>query len=131
MIINIEKMFTFKLNYFLWFLVLLVIEMLIATFVHDRFIRPIFGDVLVVILIYTFLKSFLRISVIQGIISVLVFSFAIEISQLFHLIEVLGLEYVAVAHWVLGSSFSWWDFVAYLAGLGIVYFIERYWPGAS
>ena len=36
-----------------------VIEVLIALYVHDNFIRPYVGDVLVVILMYCFVKSFL------------------------------------------------------------------------
>ena len=39
--------------------VLLVIEVLIALFVHDNFVRPYIGDVLVVIVIYTFVRIFI------------------------------------------------------------------------
>ena len=34
------------------FLILLAIEVLIALFVHDRFVRPYLGDVIVVIVVY-------------------------------------------------------------------------------
>ena len=35
-------------------IILLVVEVLIALFVHDSIIRPYLGDVLVVVVIYTF-----------------------------------------------------------------------------
>lgn len=117
---------SFSIKYFLWFLILLFIEVFIALFVHDAFIRPYFGDVLVVILIYTFLKSFLSISVEKAIIIVLIISFTIEFTQLFHLITLLNLDGFTIAHWVLGSSFNLWDFLAYSTGLGLVFAIEKW-----
>ena len=39
-------------------IILLVIEVLIALFVHDSIIRPYVGDVLVVVVIYTFVRIF-------------------------------------------------------------------------
>ena len=38
--------------------ILLTIEVLIALFVHDAFVRPYIGDVLVVVVIYTFVRIF-------------------------------------------------------------------------
>ncbi len=42
------------------FFILLTIEVFIALFVHDNFIRPYIGDVLVVIVIYTFIRGIIR-----------------------------------------------------------------------
>jgi hypothetical protein len=56
---------------------------------------------------------------------VVVFPFFIELTQRFHLIEILNLEQYAVAHWVLGSSFNWWDFMAYGMGLALAILIEN------
>ena len=39
-------------------LVIFLVEFLIARYVHDSFIRPYVGDVLVVILLYTFVRIF-------------------------------------------------------------------------
>ncbi|MCW5910752.1 MAG: DUF2809 domain-containing protein [Cyclobacteriaceae bacterium] len=49
----------FNRNYLVWSLAIFIAEVLIALFVHDSFIRPYVGDVLVVILIYCFVKSFI------------------------------------------------------------------------
>ncbi len=46
-----------RIRYLTMFLFLLLTELFIGIFVHDRFIRPYAGDVLVVILIYTFLRA--------------------------------------------------------------------------
>lgn len=118
-------MLIFRLKYFISFLLLLLIELFIALYVKDSIIRPWFGDVLVVILIYTFLRCFLKITYLKTIIIVGIFSFTIEFSQLFKLIELLGLENYQLAHWILGSSFNWWDFLAYALGLLLVFFIEK------
>ena len=48
-----------RLRYALATLLLLAAEVCIALFVHDEIIRPYIGDVLVVILLYTFVKIFL------------------------------------------------------------------------
>ena len=120
-------MFYFNIKYFFWFILLLIIELSIALFIDDGFIRPYLGDVLVVILIYTFLKSFLNISVNIALLSVMVFSFTIEFSQLFHFISVLNLEDCQIAHWVLGSSFNSFDFIAYTIGLTFVFLVEKFW----
>lgn len=70
--------------------------------------------------------SFIRINYKNAILFVLFFSFSIEISQLFHLIDWLNLRQYQVAHWILGSSFNWWDFVAYIWGLLVVYAVESF-----
>lgn len=118
-------MIRYHRNYFTFFLIILLIEVFIALYIKDRYIRPYFGDVLVVILIYTFIKSFTKISNKNAIIIVITFSFSIEISQAFHLIEILGLERYQIAHWVLGSSFNYRDFIAYLVGILIIMFFEQ------
>ena len=55
-------MLTFNLKYFLFALALFMIEVLIALFVHDSFIRPYLGDFLVVILIYCAVRTFIKAS---------------------------------------------------------------------
>lgn len=115
----------FSKLYFVFFLLLFVIEVLIALFIHDDFIRPYIGDVLVVILIYCFLMSFLSVSKIKILVFVLVFSFAIEFFQYFNLVVVLGLEDVKLAKVVLGNSFSGIDLLCYVVGISIVFIIEK------
>jgi hypothetical protein len=118
-------MLTFNKNYFSIALIIFVVEVLIAFFVRDRFVRPYLGDTLVVILIYCFVKSFLRIPVISVAIAVLVFSFTIEFLQYVHIVEKLGLEKSIIASTVIGTSFAWNDILAYIAGIAIILVVER------
>lgn len=54
---------TFNLRYCYWTILLLVTEVCIAVFIHEQFVRPFIGDVLVVILIYCLVKTFWNIPV--------------------------------------------------------------------
>ncbi len=118
-------MLHFNRTYLLLTILLFVIEVCIALSIHDNFIRPYFGDVLVVILIYCFVKSFLKISVTKAAIAVLLFAFLVETLQYFTIIEVLGLQNNRLARTVIGTSFAWEDILAYIAGIVIVIVSER------
>ena len=118
-------MFQFNQKYLAIAVLLFLIEILIALFVHDKFVRPYFGDYLVVILIYCFLKSFVNLSVWSAALIVLVFSFTVEIGQYFNMIGLLGLQHSAFARTVIGNSFAWIDLMAYVAGILSVVIIEK------
>ncbi len=118
-------MFQFNRNYFIPTILLFLIETAIALYLHDNFIRPYFGDFLVVILLYCFVKSFVNVSVWVAAGLVLLFSFAIEIAQYFNMVEKLGLQHYKVAKVVLGNSFAWMDLLAYILGILIVISIEK------
>jgi len=76
-------MIEFNKSYF-WIAVLFfLIEVLIAKYLHTGFIRAYGGDFLVVILIYCVVKSFIKGEVLTTAISVLLFAYAVEISQYF------------------------------------------------
>lgn len=117
-------MFQFNRNYFILTILLFLTEVAIAMYVHDDFIRPYFGDFLVVILLYFFVKSFVKVSVLIAASLVLVFSFTIEIAQYFNMVEKLGLQHSKIARVVLGNSFAWMDFLAYVLGILTVIGIE-------
>jgi uncharacterized membrane protein YfcA len=53
------RLVKFNKTYFALAMLIFGIEILIAKFAHDQIIRPYIGDLLVVILIYCFVKSFL------------------------------------------------------------------------
>ena len=118
-------MFQFNSKYFIAFLLLFLVEAGIALFVQDQFIRPYLGDVLVVLLLYCFVRTFLKTKPIYAVAGVLAFSFLIEILQYFRLVELLGLQENRMARTVLGSSFDWRDMAAYLVGAAVILVIER------
>jgi Protein of unknown function (DUF2809) len=95
---------------------MLVIEIMIALFVNDAFLRPIGGDFLVVILLYSTVRGFTRFKLKDVLIGVLLFCYLIEAMQYFNVIELLGLEKVTLVRVVMGTYFSWIDMLAYTAG---------------
>lgn len=123
---SIAQMVTFNKNYFAVTILLFIIEVLIALFVNDMFIRPYLGDVLVVILIYCFIKSFFKLPILPVAIFVLIFSFTIEFLQYLNIVEKLHLENSKIARTVLGTSFAWVDLLCYIIGIAVVILVERY-----
>ncbi|MDH6308315.1 DNA integrity scanning protein DisA with diadenylate cyclase activity [Dysgonomonas sp. PFB1-18] len=115
----------FDLKSFVIFLLIFLVEVFIALFVKDRFIRPYGGDILVVMLMYFFFKSFMQVKPLWLVIGVVVFAYLVEIGQYFQLVEVLGVQDNKVLRTVIGSSFSWGDMVCYTIGGIICYFIDR------
>ena len=118
-------MLTFNLKYFLLTFLLFVTEVLIALFVHDSFIRPYFGDYLVVILIYCAVRTFLNASPLKVATGVLLFSYTIEVLQYFRIVDRLGLSGNAIAKTIIGYGFEWWDILAYTLGIITVLILER------
>lgn len=122
-----KQIITFNKHYFGFTILIFIIEILIALFVNDNFVRPYLGDVLVVILIYCFIKSFLKLPVFPVAVFVLFFSFSIEFLQFLNIVEKMHLENSKLARTVLGTSFSWIDLLTYFMGIVIVLLIEKYW----
>jgi hypothetical protein len=116
---------TFNPRYFNIALVIFVIEVLIALYVKDKFIRPYVGDVLVVIMIYCFIRAYVDASAIKVSAFVLTFAVTLEILQYFQLIDLIGLRHNKLARIVIGTKFEWLDLVAYVVGIGIVIVVER------
>lgn len=119
-------MLTLNKNRLLAALLLFLIEVSIALWVHDRFIRPFLGDVLAVILLYCLVKAFLKASVIKVAAAVLLFSCSIEALQYFKLVKTLGLRRGGVLAIVIGSTFDWADILAYTVGIGAVLLTEHF-----
>jgi len=117
-------MIRFSKTYLILTIILFLIEVLIALFFHDGFVRPYFGDFLVVILMYCFIKTFIRARAYPIAIGVLLFSYAIEFLQYVHIVKRLGLENSKLANIVLGNAFEWIDLVAYTLGILTVLFFE-------
>jgi hypothetical protein len=122
----ISMMITFNKNYFGIAILIFTIEILIALFVRDNFIRPYIGDVLVVILIYCSIKSFYNPPVFTLAICVLAFAFTVEFLQYYNIVKKLGFQKSKIATTVIGTSFEWFDILAYMAGITIILMTEKY-----
>lgn len=115
------------------FLVLFGIEVLIALFVHDSFIRPYLGDVIVMSVLYCLLRTVLPIRIWKKLHThrcswwiVILFGFAvmIEFLQGIHIVELLGLSRSAAASTIIGTSFDWGDILCYLSGCAVLCGLE-------
>ena len=124
-------MLLFRSGYFFLTLLLLSIEMLIALFVHDHFIRPYVGDFLVVILLYCFVRAFFNLSVITTAISALLFSYLVETLQYFKIVDKLNLQHSKLARVIIGTSFAWEDIICYTLGIFSVLWIEKLYQKKS
>jgi hypothetical protein len=118
-------MFSFRKPYFFITILLFVIEVLIALFVHDAIVRPYIGDLLVVILVYCFIRSFLRAGVLRAAIASLLFSYLVEFLQYINIVQKLGFQDSKIFSIVVGTSFEWIDMLAYTVGIAVVLIVER------
>jgi len=109
-------MLKFNFSSFTAFMLLLLTEIAIAIFFKTGFIRHVFGDYLVVLLLYFFLKSCISISnnILAGI--TLLVAFTVELIQLTPLLRIIGLENHSLANLILGNTFSFTDLLAYTFG---------------
>lgn len=108
-------------------IILFITEVCIAIFVpSDSFVRHSVGDFLVVILLYCMVKSFVVIDAKTLAISVLLFAFAVEFAQYFHLVDVLGIEN-KILRIIIGTSFSVGDLVMYSLGCLTAYALDVVW----
>lgn len=119
-------MLTFRPKYGLLAIVFFVIEVLIAVYVHDSFVRPIVGDYLVVFLVYCAVYTFWNVHFMTAAIATLLFSYLIETLQYFHFVHEMGWEKYKIVTIALGTGFSWVDMVAYTLGFLTILLVE-YW----
>jgi len=104
--------------------ILLGMEVAIALFVHDDFVRPYIGDVLVVVLIHCAVRV-----VFPGrpkLLPVYVFAFAclVELTQHMRLLELLGLGHIVWLNVIVGGTFDWRDIACYAVGCAVVGALE-------
>ena len=114
-----------RLIYALIFVVLLLIEVLIALFVRDKFVRPYIGDVLVAVLICCFCRVCIPNKVTALPIYVFLFATAVELAQYFDIVKLLGMESNKLLSTLLGRTFSIADILCYAVGCLGFYLVEK------
>ena len=109
-------------------IILLIIEVLIAKYVHDEIVRPYIGDVLVVFVVYAVIRIIIPEKGKLLSLYVFLFAFCIEILQWFHIVEVLHLSDNRFLSVLIGGVFDWKDIICYGIGclmLGVTEAIVR------
>lgn len=110
-----------RITYILIFILLFATEVLIALFVHDNFVRPFIGDVLVVMLVCAFLRIIVPEKIKFMPVFATLFAVIIEILQYFDFVKLLGLENNPVISTALGRTFDIRDIICYIIG-GAIFF---------
>lgn len=105
-----------RITYAIITIILLTIEVLIALFIHDDFVRPYIGDVLVVMVIYTFIRIFVPEKVKMLPSYILCFAVLVEVLQYFRIVEALGLQDNRFFRVLIGSVFDMKDIICYAVG---------------
>ncbi|MGF1842098.1 DUF2809 domain-containing protein [Vibrio clamense] len=108
------------LKSFICFIALVVI----ALYVRDSFIRPTFGDVLVVVWLYYLLASILSMPVKWLAALVVLIAFVVEFGQLLQVATWLGIESPSLLAMILGATFDWKDLFAYGVGGALCWWME-------
>ena len=121
--------FKFSKPRFIISVILFGILIFIALFVRDQFIRPMLGDVLVVIWLYFFVATFINKSPRRIAISVTAFAFVIEGCQYSKMLTILGLEHIKWVSIVLGATYDPLDLLAYSIGGAVCIFGEDLYHG--
>ena len=114
-----------RLRYFLIFCGLLAIEIAIALFVNDSFVRPYVGDMLVTLLLCCLCRVIVPTNIRLLPVYVFLFAAAVEIGQYFDLVALLGLEDNTILSIALGRTFSWLDLICYAVGCVVAYFLDK------
>ena len=98
--------------------ILITAEVLIALFIHDSFVRPYVGDMLVVVVVYCLVRIFIPEGVRLLLLYVFIFAAVVEVLQYFHIVDVIGLGDSAFFRTLIGGTFDIKDIVCY--GLGCI-----------
>ena len=114
-----------RLPYLIAFCVLLIGEICIGLYVHDRFVRPYLGDVLVTVLLCCFARVFWPKRPKWLALWVFLFSALVEGAQALGLAERLGLSGTVLGV-ILGATFDWADLLCYFFGCLLFFLTESF-----
>lgn len=114
-----------KLIYAGLFFAVFILEVLIALFVNDSFIRPFGGDILVTILLCLFFRAFFPVKTKLLPVYVFLFAVAVEICQYFDIVKLLGFENNVLISTLVGRSYSFVDIICYAVGCIAFFIVEQ------
>ena len=97
------------------FVLLLAVEVLIALFVHDSFVRPYVGDMIVTVVVWSFMRIIFPDRFKLMSLYVMIFAVLVEVGQYFHYTELLGITNPVLVT-MMGTSFAWADIACYAVG---------------
>ncbi|TGK36005.1 DUF2809 domain-containing protein [Leptospira gomenensis] len=122
-----EKRTNYDRKVYLGFFVFFVsICIAIVTFFHSvPFVRGFMGDMIVVMLMYSFCKSVFDFPPLSLAFAVLTVSFSVEIAQYLRSIGIVRWNETEISRLTVGAVFDPWDLIAYLFGVTAIYSLDR------
>ncbi len=105
-------------------MVLTVVEVLIAMFVHDEWVRPYGGDIIIIFVIYAFIRMLLPHGLVSLPIVILLFACLAEGLQYINIVEKLGLGDIEFFNVLLGTVGDVKDIICYAVGCLILIIYE-------
>ena len=115
-----------RIVYALLFAALFFTEVIIALFVHDNFIRSYIGDLLVTVLLCSFLRIFIPEKIKALPIFVFIFSVLVEFAQYIDIVKLLGAQNNKFLSVIVGRYFSVIDIICYALGCILFLILDRY-----
>ena len=108
---------TFRPTYLIIAAVIFVVEVAIARgAIPGAFVRNSVGDVLVLALLYCFLRGVTKSTAAVALAIGLAIGLTAEVLQFLHLADLLGLKQGSLPYIILGNTFSWLDLLMYSVG---------------
>ena len=104
---------------------LLAVEVCIALFVHDAFVRPYVGDMLVTLLLCCMCRVAFPDEIRLLPVFVFLFAACVEIGQYFDIVALMGLADNRLLSIALGRTFSWMDLVCYAIGCVVAFGLDE------
>jgi hypothetical protein len=104
----------------------MICVLIVLLFGGNLFVRGFIGDIIVILLIYFFMKVFYDFKALNLTVCVLALAFLTEFLQDLKLITFLGLQHNAAARIILGAVFDPFDLIAYVIGAVLVYIIDMH-----
>ena len=104
---------------------LLAVEVCIALFVHDAFVRPHVGDMLVTLLLCCMCRVAFPDEIRLLPVFVFLFAACVEIGQYFDVVALMGLTDNRFLSIALGRTFSWMDLVCYAIGCVVAFGLDE------
>lgn len=105
--------------------ILFAVEVVIALFVRDGFVRPYLGDVLATAMVYFAVRAVTPLGRAGAAAMALGLGVVIELGQLLNVLEHAGLGGSRVARVVFGGVFDVKDLACYAVGVGLAVLLDR------
>lgn len=117
------KKLSSRLFYLIIFIILVLIEVLIALFLHGGFIRNYGGDIIVVWVLYSLVRIIIPKKTKNLPLWIFIFSVFVEFMQYIKIVDILEIEN-PILRTMIGTSFSWIDILCYFIGYVLLSILE-------